>query len=99
MKATEGRSTEGRLSIRVKAHQKSVIARAAQIRNVTMTDFVLDTAYRAAQKVVSDESTLTVPHVDWVAFSKALDAPPKPKPALRRLLAAKSPADLDGGIV
>lgn len=96
MKATERRSAEGRLSIRVKAHQKSVIARAAQIRNVTMTDFVLDTAYRAAQKVVSDESALTVLHVDWVAFSKALDAPPKPKPALRRLLAATSPADLEG---
>ena len=96
MKSIETKSPEGRLSIRVKAHQKSVIARAAQIRNVTMTDFVLETAYRAAQKVVSDESSLTVPHVDWVAFSTALDAPPKPKPALRQLLAAKSPADLNG---
>src|SRR5262245_50130773 len=75
-----------RLSIRATALQKKVIARAAQIKETTMSEFVLEQAFLAAQQVIADQVHFTLPKKQWKAFCAALDAPPRPIPELRRLL-------------
>jgi uncharacterized protein (DUF1778 family) len=75
-----------RLSIRASAVQKKVIAQAARIKEVTMSEFVLEQSLAAAQQVIADQSQFTLPKKQWREFCAALDAPPKSIQALRRLL-------------
>ena len=75
-----------RFSIRATATQKRVIAEAARIKETTISDFVLEQSLTAAQHVIADQVQFTLPRKQWKEFCDALDAPPKPIPALRRLL-------------
>lgn len=75
-----------RLSIRASAVQKRVIAQAARISEVTISEFVLEQSLTAAQQVIADQAQFTLPRKQWKEFCAALDAPPKSIPALRRLL-------------
>lgn len=89
---TDRTQKASRINIRASARQKSVLKRAARLRQTTMSDFVLENAVRAAQEVIAqqkaaDRTAFTLPKDKWDEFCAALDAPPKPKPALRKLLA------------
>ncbi len=75
-----------RFSIRASATQKRVIAEAARIKETTISDFVLEQSLTAAQHVIADQVQFTLPKKQWKEFCDALDEPPKPIPALRRLL-------------
>ena len=46
---------ETRISVRIKPAQKALIARAARLRQSTLTEFVLENALRAASEVVAEE--------------------------------------------
>lgn len=83
----ESRKAKGsRFSIRASALQKKVIAQAARIKEVTMSEFVLEQSLAAAQQVIADQAQFTLPKRQWRAFCAALDTPPRSIPALRRLL-------------
>lgn len=83
----QSRKAKGsRFSIRASAVQKNVIAQAARIKEVTMSEFVLEQSLAAAQQVIADQAHFTLPEKQWREFCAALDAPPKSIPALRRLL-------------
>jgi uncharacterized protein (DUF1778 family) len=84
-----------RFSIRASALQKRVIARAAQLKETTMSEFVLEQAFLAAQQVIADQVHFTLPKKQWKSFCAALDAPPKSIPELRRLLT--KPGIFDAG--
>lgn len=75
-----------RFSIRASAVQKRVIAQAARIKEITMSEFVLEQSLAAAQQVIADQAQFTLPGKQWKQFCAALDSPPKSVPALRRLL-------------
>lgn len=75
-----------RLNIRVSEHQKDVIARAANYRNTTVSNFVLEQAYVEAQAILADQSQFVIDHHRWKKICQALDAPPRDLPALRELL-------------
>ena len=75
-----------RLNIRVSEHEKDVITRAAGTLDTTVSSFVLQKAYAEAQAVLADQSHFRLPDMKWREFCKALDAPPKDIPALRKLL-------------
>jgi uncharacterized protein (DUF1778 family) len=75
-----------RLNIRVSEHEKEVITRAAETLNTTVSSFVLQKAYAEAQAVLADQSQFRLSDKRWREFCKALDAPPKDLPALRKLL-------------
>lgn len=81
---------DARLNIRARAHQKDVIARAAALQGTTISDFVLEKAYEAAHRALAEETTIRLPRKQWAAFVKALDAPPKAPPRLKRLLVESS---------
>ena len=78
------------IHVRVSHHQKETIARAAQIKHTSVSDFVLENAYEAANQIIAEENNITMPPEQWEAFCQALDAPPKRIPALVKLLNSPS---------
>ena len=81
---TENKLT--RLNIRISEHEKDVITKAAESLDTTVSSFVLQKAYAEARAVLADQSQFRLPEKRWRKFCKALDAPPKDLPALRKLL-------------
>jgi uncharacterized protein (DUF1778 family) len=75
-----------RLSIRASASQKRVIAEAARIKDITISNFVLEQSLTAAQQVIADQVQFRLPKKQWKKFCDALHTPPKTIPALRKLL-------------
>jgi len=66
--------------------QKEVIARAANLKQTTITNFMVEQAFNAAQQVLADQVHFYLSSAKWDEFCAALDAPPKDLPRLRRLL-------------
>ena len=75
-----------KVQLRLRPAEKAVIARAAALRQTTLSKFMLDHTYQAAQQVLADQAHFTVPPERWKAFCQALDAPPRVIPALQDLL-------------
>jgi uncharacterized protein (DUF1778 family) len=84
---------ETQLQLRLRPAQKALISRAAQLRHTSLSAFVLDHAYEAAQHVVAEELDIVMPHDQWVAFCKALDRPAKEIPRLKRLMSRSTVFD------
>lgn len=85
---------ETRLSVRIRPAQKALIARAAQLRQTTLTEFILENALSAASQVVGDERHFEMAPEQFRRFCRALDAPPaKNLKAMQRLL--NEPSVLD----
>ena len=85
-----------KVQLRLRPDQKAVLARAAQLRQTSLSNFLLEHAYEAAQQVLAEQVDLVFPPAEWAAFCKALDAPPRPIPALRKLLTEASAFDGPG---
>ena len=86
---------DSRLSIRASEHKKAVIARAARIRNTTLSEFVVENAYQTAQEVIAEQTQFTLGKKEWKLFCEALDAPPKSVKAIKRLLTTPSVFDAE----
>lgn len=82
-----------RLQLRLTNQQKDIIARAAQVKQTTMTNFILEKSYEAAVEILSEQTIFSLTDEEWDNFCQALEAPPKPIPALRKLLSEKSVFD------
>jgi uncharacterized protein (DUF1778 family) len=79
------------LNLRIPAHDRSLIDRAAQSSGKTRTDFILGAARRAAEETLLDQSLFLVSQATYVKFLAMLDAPAKPNARLRRTMKAKPP--------
>lgn len=66
-----------RINIRVDTQRKAVIARAAQLRHTTLSDFVLETAYQSASEIIADETSITMTKVQFEHLCNILDNPPQ----------------------
>src|SRR6187455_591578 len=75
-----------KVQIRLGASEKLLLTRAAKLRRTSLSAFLLENACTAAQEVLAAQSQFVVPQERWAAFCKALDAPPRSKPALKKLL-------------
>jgi uncharacterized protein (DUF1778 family) len=84
---------ESKVQLRLRPAQKEMIAQAAQLKQTTLTSFMVEHAYSAAQQVLADQVHFALSPERWEAFCTALDAPPKEIRALRRLLTEKSVFD------
>ncbi len=86
---------QARFNIRASARQKEVIAQAAQLRQTTISDFILESAYEAAIQALADNTQIVMSPEQFEVFCAALDAPPPSNmAALRKLLT--EPSILDG---
>ena len=63
-----------------------MIERAAALMGTTVSAFMIQNAYEAAQKLVAEWETITLSDRDRDAFLAALENPPEPNAALKRLM-------------
>ena len=76
-------SKQDRLQLRLDARSKRILQRAANHRRKSLSQFVLSTALEEAEKVVREETVVTLSEPDWNVFYDALVNPPTPNAALR----------------
>src|SRR6266852_2887579 len=77
---------ETKVQLRLRPAQGAVIVRAAKLRGTSLSNFILEHAYEAAQQVLAEQVDIVMPPAEWQAFCTALDAPPRSIPALKKLL-------------
>jgi len=79
------------ISLRVPPAARDLIDRAAKATGRTRTDFMLEAARRAAEDALLDQRFFHLDAAEYAAFQRALDAPPRNLPELRKLLAERAP--------
>ena len=79
-----------KLDLRLTAEAKRILATAAAAERRSITDFVLESALGRAEETLADRRSFHLDADRWTAFQKALDAPPRDLPQLKRLLAEPS---------
>jgi uncharacterized protein (DUF1778 family) len=79
------------INLRTDEARRALIDRAAEALGKDRTEFMLDAATREAQSVLLDRRLFHLDEAAFRRFSKALDAPPKASPRLRKLLATPAP--------
>ena len=78
-----------RINLRTSAEAKAMIERAATLMGTTVSSFMLQNAFEAARRIVSETDTLMLIQRDFKAFTVSIENPPKPKAALRKLMARR----------
>jgi uncharacterized protein (DUF1778 family) len=73
-----------RIDVRLHPEQKSDIERAAQIKGLTLTDFIVQYAVENARQTIREYETWTLDRPDAELFSAALMKPAKLGPQLTR---------------
>jgi uncharacterized protein (DUF1778 family) len=79
------------LNVRIKAEDRSLIDRAAHLLGKSRTDFLLESARRAAEDALLDQTLFKVSPKIYDEFVARLDAPPAPNAKLRRTMTAPAP--------
>jgi len=75
------------INLRALREQRDLIDQAASLLGKSRSDFMLETACQRAREVVLDQVFFTLDAEKFAQFVVMLDAPPRPNPALERLLA------------
>jgi uncharacterized protein (DUF1778 family) len=76
-----------RINLRTSAEAKALIERAAALMGTTVSSFMLQNAYEAARRIVTENNTLLMTERDFDAFTASIENPPEANPALRELMA------------
>ena len=82
-KRTSSKSKAFRFDARLNEEQKILIQRAAKLEGRTMTDFVLHSAERAAERTIEERAMLVLSARETEAFVDAILNPAQPGPVLR----------------
>lgn len=83
-----------RLEARIPVQVYDQMQRAARLRGMTLTGYLIATAGEDARRVVEDAEILRLARADQIRFAEALVNPPAPNERLAR--AAKRHAELIG---
>ncbi len=81
---------DDRLEVRLTPKAKSLLKRAADAEEKTVSAFVLDKSLEAAAETLADRREFRLSAKQYDAFVAALDAPAKSRPRLERLLTTPS---------
>ncbi len=79
------------INIRISKSQRDLIDQAAELREVSRSEFMLDAAYREAENVLLDRVFFALEPEAFDAFQAMLEEPFEPSPALHALLHRKAP--------
>ena len=82
-----------RINLRATPYQEKLIRAGAARRGENVSDFILDSACTRAEEAISGQVHFIASEAQWKAFTKALDAPPRVLPKLKRLLSKPSLAE------
>lgn len=72
-----------RLQLRCDESAKSKIERAAAYERKSVSEFVVERAVSAAERVIEEHDRVTLSEPDWNIFYAALAKPPAPNPTLK----------------
>ena len=67
-----------------------MLARAARLQRVKLTEFMLTSSQAAAEMALSERTRFGLKAEKWREFNAALDSPPREIPALRKLFEERS---------
>jgi len=84
-----------KLDLRLTPEAKQILQAAALASRRSVSEFVLESALDRADEALADRHTFGLDAEQWKAFLKALDAPARPLPRLKRLL--REPGFFDSG--
>ena len=76
-------------NLRVSEETRALIDEAAEVLGQSRTEFVIESARRSATDALLDRRLFLLDEERHAAFIKALDHPPLPNVALRKLMARK----------
>ena len=80
-----------RLGLRATLQQETVLRRAAEVSNKSMTDFILDSAYQAAEQTLLDQRLFLVTSSQSQALLSLLDRPEQDNLGLKDLFSRRAP--------
>jgi uncharacterized protein (DUF1778 family) len=80
----------GRWHLRVTAAQDAVVRRVLEVTGESLNEYVVRHAVLAAEADLADRRVFALDDEAWSDLQALLDRPPRPKPELARLLAARS---------
>lgn len=72
-----------RMHLRLDANTKRKLERAAAYADASVSDFVLQNAVAAAERVIASHEKITLSTNDWDVFHYALLNPPEPNDKLK----------------
>ena len=79
------------LNVRIKPEDRNLIDRAARLLGKSRTDFLLESARRAAQDALLDQTLFKMSPTVYAEFVARLDLPPAPNERLRRTMTSPAP--------
>ena len=74
-----------RIDLRANANQKTLLERAAELKHISLSSYVLSTSLNQAQLDLIENETLILSNRDRDLVMAALDNPPEPNEALKGL--------------
>jgi uncharacterized protein (DUF1778 family) len=80
---TCNRRTSQRITVRVSEDVRATVEQAAELLGATVNQFVVQTAYQEAQRILERESVIRLSQKDARRILARLDSPPKPAKALK----------------
>ena len=85
MLTTNTTTRSARLGLRATPAQETVLRRAAEVAHKSLTDFILDAAYQAAEQTLLDQRLFMVTGRQYQAILEMLDRPETDNPGLADL--------------
>lgn len=93
--AVERDQRDSRLNLRTSARQQQRIRSAAAAVEMSVTDFVLESATSSADRVLADRRWFVLAGKDWDDLQALLDAPVARTPRLAALLSEPTVFDIE----
>ncbi|TAL97206.1 MAG: DUF1778 domain-containing protein [Rhodanobacter sp.] len=91
MPTTPPTARSARLGLRATPEQEAVLRRAAEATPKSLTDFVLDAAFQAAEQALLDQRLFMVSGSQYQAVLDMLDRPESDNPGLIDLFSKRPP--------
>jgi uncharacterized protein (DUF1778 family) len=80
-----------RLGLRATPQQEAVLRRAAEVSHKSMTDFILDSAFQAAEQTLLDQRLFTLTGDQAEALLDLFDRPEQDNAGLKDLFSRSAP--------
>ena len=94
-KSKRVRAKTSRLGFRASEPKVSIIRMASDISHKSLTDFIMDSTYEAAEKVILDQRLFMISEDEYNNFLEILERPEQENKGLQDLLTSPSPWDLN----
>lgn len=72
------KTKETRVEIRVSQEQKNLLEKAAALKGISLSAYMLSLTLEAAQSDITDHEHMVLSDRDWDLFVSALENPPEP---------------------